>query len=134
MKNKHLKTIFVFLALLAVVCSCKKIEGDDDKNKIDIKGSMTNGDMRNPNIEAYFEGNTVWVQFNEGLGICIVSINSRDSSMVTSDTIETYPDASWRFYMGDQPQNRYHFVIKNDTDEADGWFYNFKMAAVRPRP
>ena len=133
MKNKYLRIIFCLMALSVLVLSCKKPDEPDDKNKIDIKGSMTNGDMRSPNIEAYMEGNTVWVYFYEDFGDCTISITSRDSSLVTCETIGTYEDASWRYFMGDEPLNRYHLVINNGTDEAEGWFFNFRFAAVRPK-
>ena len=133
MKNKHLRIIFNLMVLSVLVLSCKKSLETDDKNKIDIKGSMTNGDMRSPNIEAYLELNTIWVQFHEDFGDCIVSITSRDGVLVVCDTIKTYSDASWRFYMGDEPLNRYHLVVTNGSDEAEGWFFNFRLAAVRPR-
>jgi hypothetical protein len=29
--------------------------------------------------------------------------------------------------------SRYHLVISNGTDEAEGWFNNFKIVAVRPK-
>ena len=136
MKTKHLSLITIlFVTLITASCS-KPYNPDsliDDKNKIDIKGSMSNGDMRSPNIEAYMEGNTVWVYFYEDFGDCTISITSRDSSLVTCETIGTYEDASWRYFMGDEPLNRYHLVISNDTDEAEGWFFNFRFAAVRPK-
>ena len=136
MKTKHLSLITIlFVTLITASCS-KPYNPDsliDDKNKIDIKGSMSNGDMRSPNIEAYMEGNTVWVYFYEDFGDCTISITSRDSSLVTCETIGTYEDASWRYFMGDEPLNRYHLVINNGTDEAEGWFFNFRFAAVRPK-
>ena len=133
MKNKYLIMILSIIALSLLTFSCKKANETDDKNKIDIKGSMSNGDMRSPNIEASMEGNTVWVYFYEDFGDCTISITSRDSSLVTCETIGTYEDASWRYFMGDEPLNRYHLVISNDTDEAEGWFFNFRFAAVRPK-
>ena len=133
MKNKHLRIIFGLMALSALLLSCSKLVVPDDKNKIDIKGSMTNGDMRSPNIEAYMEGKTVWVYFYENFGDCTIGITSRDGSLVVCDTIETYSDASWGFNMSGEPLNRYHLVISNGIDEAEGWFFNFRMAAVRPR-
>ena len=55
MKNRTL--IFVIIAIFAFIASsCKKeptgnsLIGDD--KKIDIKGTLMNGDMKNPNIEA----------------------------------------------------------------------------------
>ena len=132
MKNKGLLFFFCFIAVSIMMISCSKEIQPDDKNKIDIKGSMTNGDMRSPNIEAYMEGSTVWVRFYEDFGDCTVSIIRRDGSLVTCDSISTCPDVTWGYYMGDQPLNRYHLVISNGTDEAEGWFFNFRMAAVRP--
>lgn len=133
MKIKYITIIIGLLMLSTLVGSCKKVNETDDKNKIDIKGTMTNGDMRSPNIEAYMEGNTVWVYFYEDFGDCTISITSRDSSLVTCETIGTYEDASWRYFMGDEPLNRYHLVISNGTDEAEGWFFNFRFASVRPK-
>ena len=131
MKSRYITIIIGLLTLSILVGSCKKVNETDDKNKIDIKGSMSNGDMRSPNIEAYMEGN--WVYFYEDFGDCTISITSRDNSLVTCETIGTYEDASWRYFMGDEPLNRYHLVISNDTDEAEGWFFNFRFAAVRPK-
>ena len=133
MKIRYITIIIGLLTLSILVGSCKKVNETADKNKIDIKGSMSNGDMRSPNIEAYMEGNTVWVYFYEDFGDCTISITSRDSSLVTSETIGIYEDASWRYFMGDEPLNRYHLVINNGTDEAEGWFFNFRFAAVRPK-
>ena len=135
MKTKHLSLITIlFVTLITASCSKPYNPNDliDDKNKIDIKGSLSNGDMRSPNIEAYMEGNTVWVYFYEDFGDCTISITSRDSSLVTCETIGTYEDASWRYFMGDEPLNRYHLVINNGTDEAEGWFNNFRIVVVRP--
>lgn len=133
MKIRYITIIIGLLTLSILVGSCKKVNETDDKNKIDIKGSLSNGDMRSPNIEAYMEGNTVWVYFYEDFGDCTISITSRDNSLVTCETIGTYEDASWRYFMGDEPLNRYHLVIDNGTDEAEGWFFNFRFAAVRPK-
>jgi len=133
MKIRYITIIIGLLTLSILVGSCKKVNETDDKNKIDIKGSMSNGDMRSPNIEAYMEGNTVWIYFYEDFGDCTISITNRDNSLVTCETIGTYEDASWRYFMGDEPLNRYHLVINNGTDEAEGWFFNFRFAAVRPK-
>ena len=132
MKTKYLTIIFSFLALSALVCSCKKPEEPDDKNKIDIKGTLMNGDMRHPNIKAEYDEKTVWVGFYDEMGTCTISISNRDSSLVVCDTINTLYDSSWSFYMGDQPLTYYHLVISDGTNEAEGWFFNFRLVAVRP--
>lgn len=122
------------MALVAV--SCKKVPEVysliDDKDKIDIKGSLSNGDMRRPNIEAGYLGKTVYVYFHDYMGYCTVTISNAQDSVLYSEETPTYPNAEVRFYMGDQPMGRYHLVISNGTDEAEGWFNNFRIVVVRP--
>ena len=55
MKTKYLSLFAVlFVALITASCHKEPSPTDliDDKDKIDIKGSLSNGDMRHPNIEA----------------------------------------------------------------------------------
>ena len=135
MKNRTL--IFIIIAIFAFIASsCKKeptgnsLIGDD--KKIDIKGTLMNGDMKNPNIEAGYWGKTVYVYFHEELGDCEVSISNSQGNVVFCDTIDTYPYASVRYYMGDQPLGRYHLTISDGTNEAEGWFNNFRLVVVQP--
>ena len=135
MKNRTL--IFVIIAIFAFIASsCKKeptgnsLIGDD--KKIDIKGTLMNGDMKNPNIEAGYWGKTVYVYFHEELGDCEVSISNSQGNVVFCDTIDTYPYASVRYYMGDQPLGRYHLTISDGINEAEGWFNNFRLVVVQP--
>ena len=135
MKNRTL--IFVIIAIFAFIASsCKKeptgnsLIGDD--KKIDIKGTLMNGDMKNPNIEAGYWGKTVYMYFHEELGDCEVSISNSQGNVVFCDTIDTYPYASVRYYMGDQPLGRYHLTISDGTNEAEGWFNNFRLVVVQP--
>ena len=133
-----IKRIIPFVvAVLLVVASCSKQYDHnsliDDKNKIDIKGSLSNGDMRHPNIEAGYWGTTVYVYFHDYLGECVVSISNKQNHVIFCDTVTTGYDTETRFYMGDQPLSRYHLVISNGTDEAEGWFNNFKIVVVRPK-
>ena len=135
MKNRTL--IFVIIDIFAFIASsCKKeptgnsLIGDD--KKIDIKGTLMNGDMKNPNIEAGYWGKTVYVYFHEELGDCEVSISNSQGNVVFCDTIDTYPYASVRYYMGDQPLGSYHLSISDGTHEAEGWFNNFRLVVVQP--
>ena len=130
MKNKIL--VFILTTILAVfVSSCMKEPSSNsligDNKKIDIKGSLMGGDMKNPNIEAGYWGKTVYVYFHEELGDCEVSISNTQEDVIFCDTIDTYPYASVRYYMGDQPLGRYHLSISNGIDKAEGWFHNFKI-------
>ena len=134
MKTKHL-SLFAVLFVTLITASCKKFEPTDlidDKDKIDIKGSLSNGDMRHPNIEAGYLGRTVYVYFHDYMGVCTVTIRNAQNSVIFSQEQPTYPNAEVRYYMGDQPLNRYHLVISNGTDEAEGWFNTFRIVAVKP--
>jgi hypothetical protein len=135
MKTKYLSLIAIlFVALITASCRKEPNTNDliDDKDKIDIKGSLSNGDMRYPNIEAGYWGKTVYVYFHEYMGECVVSISNRQDQVVFCDTVTTGYDTGTRFYMGDQPLSRYHLVISNGTDEAEGWFNNFHIVAHKP--
>ena len=138
--NKHMKskilafTSAVIIAFVAI--SCMKESGNnsliDDKDKIDIKGSLSNGDMRHPNIEAGYWGKTVYVYFHDYMGECVVSISNRQDHVIFCDTVTSGYNTGTRFYMGDQPLGRYHLVISNGIDEAEGWFNNFRIVAHKP--
>ena len=129
MKTKHL-SLFAVLFVTLITASCKKFEPTDlidDKDKIDIKGSLSNGDMRHPNIEAGYLGKTVYVYFHDYMGVCTVTISNAQNSVIFSQEQRTYPNAEVRYYMGDQPLSRYHLVISNGIEKAEGWFNNFRI-------
>ena len=135
MKTKHLSLFAVlFVALITASCSKKPDPTDliDDKDKIDIKGSLSNGDMRSPNIEAGYLGKTVYVYFHDYMGVCTVTIRNAQNSVIFSQEQPTYPNAEVRYYMGDQPLSRYHLVISNGIEKAEGWFNNFRIVAHKP--
>ena len=135
MKNKIL--VFILTTILVIIASsCKKgptinsLIGDD--KKIDIKGSLSNGDMRHPNIEAGYWGKTVYVYFHDYMGECVVSISNRQNHVIFCDTVTSGYNTGTRFYMGDQPLGHYHLVISNGIEKAEGWFNNFRIVAHKP--
>ena len=70
MKYKQLAlSIIAIITLMLVSCDKQKTMMDyvsgDDKNKIDLKGSLMSGDMRYVNIYAELVDNVVYVYFNE---------------------------------------------------------------------
>ena len=135
MKSKILAfTSAVIIAFMAISCMKEPTNNSliDDKDKIDIKGSLSNGDMRHPNIEAGYWGKTVYVYFHDYMGECVVSISNRQNHVIFCDTVTSGYNTGTRFYMGDQPLGRYHLVISDGTDEAEGWFNNFRIVAVKP--
>ena len=128
------------ILFLSVFASCKKVpdvhlNGDmstfiGDKDKIDVKGSLSNGDMKNPTLSVYYIGKTVYVYFQDYLGVCTVTITNARDYEVFEETLYAYPNAEVRCFMGDLPFDRYHIVISNGTDEAEGWFNNFHIVAA----
>ena len=138
MKNKYLTITLGIFVLAILFSSCRKNPDpnnldSDDKSKIDIKGTLMNGDMKNPNIKAEYKGKTLWVTFYEDLGDCIVSVANMQDSVIFCDTVQTCPYASTHFYMGDQPLARYRLHITNGRQGAEGWFNNFKIVAHKPK-
>ena len=136
MKAKHLSLItFAIVALIVTSCYKGPNTNDliDDKNKIDIKGSLSNGDMRHPNIEAGYLGRTVYVYFHDYMGYCTVTVSNALDSILFQEEMPTHPYASVRYFMGDLPMGRYHLVISDGTDEAEGWFNNFHIVPVKPQ-
>ena len=131
MKNKVLTIGILIVMALATACS-KQPDQTDDKSKIDIKGSLSNGDMRSPNIVANYLEKTVWLKFYDDLGACTISISNNGGYTAVCDTVDTYYGATYSYNMGDQPLSRYHLVISNGTEEAEGWFNNFRIVAVKP--
>lgn len=136
MKNKYLSSIVVLLVVLVAASCSKNNEYNEligDKDKIDIKGSLSNGDMRSPNIEAGYLGKTVYVYFHDYIGYCTVTVSNAQDSILFREETPTHPYAEVRYFMGDQPLGRYHLVISNGTDQAEGWFNNFRIVAVKPQ-
>lgn len=132
MKNKYLIIAFGLIALSVSMFSCKKENPPDDKNKIDIKGTLMNGDMKSPNIVVTYFENALCVKFYDRLGDCTISISNRADSVVYCDTVNTFYSASYWYYFYDQPLDRYHLVISDGNDEAEGWFNTFRIVAVKP--
>ncbi|MBQ4230386.1 MAG: hypothetical protein II671_02435 [Salinivirgaceae bacterium] len=132
MKTKYLIIALGLIALSVSMLSCKKENPPDDKNKIDIKGTLMNGDMKSPNIVVTYFEKALCVKFYDRLGDCTISISNRADSVVYCDTVNTFYSASYWYYFYDQPLDRYHLVISDGNDEAGGWFNTFRIVAVKP--
>jgi len=142
---------FLILTLTALgVASCSKdpnyspygpnyyfpwLEGDDDgegisqsqgdDKKVDIKGSLMNGDMKHPNIQAWLSENTLYVKFNETIENCMVLVSSYDNGRVVySRQVDQQYPSTIRIYMGNKPSGRYRLYITNGRQEAQGGFMN----------
>lgn len=142
--NKTMRTkilIFLSIIFLTVPASCKKVPeyylyGNEstfigDKDKIDVKGSLSNGDMKGSKLSVYYIGKTIYVYFHDYLEMCTVTItNSRDYK-VFEEKLYAYPNAEVRCFMGDFSRDRYHITISDGTEEAEGWFNNYRIVMTR---
>lgn len=138
MKNKVLSILSIIV--LTIITSCYKTPSMEllsnnmisDKDKIDIKGTLMNGDMKHPNIAVYYIGKTLYVYFHDYLGVCTICIsNMQDSVYYYKEDTPAYLNAEARFYMGDLPLQRYHLTISDGTNMAEGWFNNFQIVPHR---
>ena len=142
----HTFLILTVIALGAVSCSKDPnynpygpnsffpwIEGDEDgegisqsqgdDKKVDIKGSLMNGDMKHPNIQAWLSGNTLYVQFNELVENCTILVSSYGNGRVVySRQVETQYPGTVRIYMGNKPSGTYKLYLTNGRESAEGRF------------
>ena len=87
MKYRNL-TFIILTAIILMVVSCKKFNpfenskptmeyvSGNEKDKIDLKGSMIKPDMRYVNIYAELVGKTVYVYFNETVEDCLLTLSA----------------------------------------------------------
>lgn len=133
------KTIaFILLSLVALgTLSCSKDPSIDDyynlftdssspssgdDKKIDIKGSLTNGDMKHPNIEVWLTGKTLYVRFNDTIENCMILVFTSGGRVVYSRQVEEQHPGTVRIYMGNKPSDSYRLYITNGRKEAEGNF------------
>ena len=142
MRNKI--NLFILLSIIALgVVSCTKESFDpnyyygifgnedfsesgtpnngDDK-KIDIKGSLTNGDMKHPNLEAWLSEKTLYVRFNDTINNCMVLVFTSGGRVVYSRQVEEQRPGTVRIFMGNKPSDMYRLYITNGRKEAEGNF------------
>lgn len=93
----------------------------DDK-KIDIKGSLTNGDMKHPNLEAWLSRNTLYIKFNDTIENCMILVFTSGGRLVFSRQVEKQYPGTVRIYMGDKPTDDYRLYITDGRKEAEGTF------------
>mgnify|MGYP002625943381 FL=1 len=138
MKYRYL--IFTVLAAVAVMIgSCKKFNpfertkpmmdyvSGDDKDKIDLKGSMIKPDMRYVNIYAELVDKTVYVYFNEAVEPCLITLSAENEDVLYARNVQKQAPAMLRIYMDNEPTGNYRLYITNGTEEASAWFH-FKNA------
>ena len=127
---KYKTLIFSILAIITLMLvSCEKNKtmmeyvSGDDKDKIDLKGSMMKPDMKYENIYAELVEKVVYVYFNETVENCAMTLTARNGDVLYARRVSKQQPATLRIFMGDEPTGDYKLYITNGVDEASGWFH-----------
>ena len=140
MKYKFL--IIPILIISLMPCSCKKFNpfenpkptmdyvSGNEKDKIDLKGSMIKPDMRYVNIYAELVGKTVYVYFNETVENCAIILTAKNGDVLFARRVSKQQPATLRIFMGDEPTGDYKLYITNGVDEASGWFHFENLSEI----
>jgi hypothetical protein len=95
----------------------------DDKDKIDLKGSMMQPDMKYDNIYAELVENVVYVYFNETVENCAMTLTTKTGDVLFARRVSKQQPATLRIYLGEEPTGDYKLYITNGVNEASGWFH-----------
>lgn len=123
----------LFLSILTVIvltfASCEKYSpmmnyvSGDDKDKIDLKGTLMKPDMRYPNIYAELVGKTVYVYFNEAIEPCLITLSAKNDDVLFARNMQRQQPGTLRIFMDNEPTGEYQLYITNGTEEASAWFH-----------
>lgn len=130
---KTMKYKPLLLSILTVIvltfASCEKQKpmmnyvSGDDKDKIDLKGSLMKPDMRYVNIYAELVEKVVYVYFNEMVENCAITLTAKNGDVFFARRVSKQQPATLRIFMGNEPTGDYKLYITNGMDEASGWFH-----------
>ena len=134
MKYRNL-TFIILTAIILMVVSCKKFNpfenskptmeyvSGNEKDKIDLKGSLIKPDMRYVNIYAELVGKTVYVYFNETIEDCLLTLSAENGDVLYARNVKKQYPATIRIYMENEPTGEYRLYVTNETEEASAWFH-----------
>ena len=128
MKYRHL-ILSVLTVVVLMFASCEKARptmayvSGDDKDKIDLKGTLMKPDMRYENIYAELVGKTVYVYFNEAVEPCLITLSAKNDDVLFAGNVQRQNPATLRIFMENEPTGEYLLHITNGTDEASAWFH-----------
>ena len=120
---KYRPLIFsVFTVIVLMFVSCEKtgptmsyVSGDD-KDKIDLKGSLMKPDMRYDNIYAELVGKTVYIYFNEIVEPCLITLSAKNDDVLFARNVQRQYPATIRIFMENEPTGEYLLYITDGTD------------------
>ena len=127
---KYRPLFFTVLSIVVLMfASCEKVRptmayvSGDDKDKIDLKGTLMKPDMRYVNIYAELVEKTVYVYFNEMVENCAMTLTAKNGDVLFARRVSKQQPATLRIFMGNEPTGDYKLYITNGVDEASGWFH-----------
>ncbi len=128
MKYRNLLlSILTIITMMLVSCEKNGFMRDyvsgDDKDKIDLKGSLMKPDMKYENIYAELVEKVVYVYFNETVENCAMTLTAKNGDVLYARRVSKQQPATLRIFMGDEPTGDYKLYITNGVDEASGWFH-----------
>lgn len=118
-----------------MVVSCKKFNpfenskptmeyvSGNEKDKIDLKGSLLKPDMRYVNIYAELVEKIVYVYFNEPVEPCLMTLSAENGDVIYARNVKKQYPATIRIYMENEPTGEYRLYVTNETEEASAWFH-----------
>lgn len=128
-------TLAIFAVILLMIGSCKKFNpfeqrkptqdyvSGDDKDKIDLKGTLMKPDMRYVNIYAELVDKTVYVYFNEAVEPCLITLSAENEDVLYARNVQKQYPTTLRIFMENEPTGDYRLYISNGTEEASAWFH-----------
>lgn len=122
-----LLSILTILSLIFVSCEkdrpVMQYVSGNDKDKIDLKGSLMKPDMKFDNIYAELVEKVVYVYFNETVENCAMTLTAKNGDVLFARRVSKQQPGALRIYIGEEPTGDYKLYITNGVDEAMGWFH-----------
>lgn len=131
-----IKTFFLLIIIILGTNTCIKkpsyqelfydsllANSDGKEKKVDVKGSLMNGDMKSPNIESWLVNNTLYVCFYETVENCMTLVTDSNGNLLFSRRMAKQYPCVVRVFMGNEPTGIYHLYITDGIKTAEGDFY-----------
>lgn len=141
-----IKTLFLLIIIILGTNSCNKepsyqelfynsllAHSDGKEKKVDVKGSLMNGDMKNPNIESWLVDNTLYVCFYEIVENCMTLVTDNNGNLLFSRRMAKQYPCVVRVFMGNEPTGTYHLYITDGIKTAEGDFYYVNASPMENR-
>ena len=131
-----IKAFFLLIIIILGTNSCNKepsyrelfynsllANSDGKEKKVDVKGSLMNGDMKSPNIESWLVDHILYVCFYETVENCMTLVTDNNGNLLFSRRMEKQYPCVVRVFMGNEPTGTYHLYITDGIKTAEGDFY-----------